>query len=101
MADMRKLITAYNRKLLDIEEKKQRKCDCTKQECPVNGECLTENLVFQSDWKSYKITLSLMLAHYHSKIVTQNIKSGSNMKSMATLQFYRTIYGSLKIIKLI
>lgn len=42
-----------------------------------------------------------MLAHYHSKIVTQNIKSGSNMKSMATLQFYRTIYGSLKIIKLI
>ena len=46
MQNMRQLIMAHNRKMLDRQEKEKRMCECKKQECPVNCKCLTQNLIY-------------------------------------------------------
>ena len=38
---------AYNRKLLNMQEKKKHMFFCRKQESPANGKCLTENLIYK------------------------------------------------------
>ena len=45
---MKQLIMAYNRKMLDTQEKERRMCDCRKEDCPVNGRCLTENVIYKA-----------------------------------------------------
>ena len=52
MPNMRQLIMAHNRKMLDTQEKEKRMCDCKKQECPVKGKCLTENLIYKATVKT-------------------------------------------------
>ena len=39
---------AHSRKLLNMQEKKKRMCECRKQECPGNGKCQTENLIYKA-----------------------------------------------------
>ena len=38
--------------MLDTQEKEKQMCDCRKQECPVNGKCLTQNLIFKATMKT-------------------------------------------------
>ena len=45
---MRLLIMAYNRKVLDTQEKEKRVNDCRKQQGPFNGKCLTLNLIYKA-----------------------------------------------------
>ena len=48
MPNMKQLIMAHNRKMLDTQYKERRMCDCKKQECPVNGSCLMENIIYKA-----------------------------------------------------
>ena len=34
--------------MLDTQYKERRMCDCKKQECPVNGCCLMENIIYKA-----------------------------------------------------
>ena len=34
--------------MLDTQYKERRMCDCKKQECPVNGSCLMENIIYKA-----------------------------------------------------
>ena len=52
MPNMRQLIMAHNRKMLDTQEKERRMCDCRKEDCPVNGRCLTENVIYKASVKT-------------------------------------------------
>ena len=45
---MKQLIKAHNRKMLDTQDKERRMCDCKKQECPVNGSCLMESIIYKA-----------------------------------------------------
>ena len=56
MPNMRQLIMAHNRKMLDTQEKKRRMCDCRKEDCPVNGRCLTENVIYRASVETAKET---------------------------------------------
>ena len=47
MPNMKQFIMAHNRNMLVTQDKKRRMCDCKKQECPVNGSCLTENIIYK------------------------------------------------------
>ena len=49
---MKQIIIAHNRKLLNMQKKKKRMCDCSKQEYPVNGKCLSENLTYKATVKT-------------------------------------------------
>ena len=43
--NMKHLIIAHNQKVLNTQNKKSRMCDCTKQDCPINENCLIENVL--------------------------------------------------------
>ena len=45
--NVKQLIMAHNRKMLYTQDKERRMCDCRKQECPVNGRCLMENVIYR------------------------------------------------------
>ena len=48
MPNMKQLIQALNQKMLDTQDKKRRMCDCRKQDFPVNGSCLMENVIYRA-----------------------------------------------------
>ena len=45
---MKQLIMAHNRKMLDTQDKERQICDCRKQDCPVNRNCLMENVIYRA-----------------------------------------------------
>ena len=50
--NMEDIISARNKKLLSKDETENRKCNCRKkQECPLNGECCTQTLVYKAEIK--------------------------------------------------
>ena len=54
MGNMKSIITAHNRKLLSEKnepqsEKQKKNCNCQKRRiCPLDGECLTENVIYKA-----------------------------------------------------
>ena len=48
MPNKKQLILAHNRKMLDTQDKERQMCDCKKQEWPVNGNCLMENIIYKA-----------------------------------------------------
>ena len=54
-ANMQKIISAHNQKILQNNEnleKEEKMCNCTKAPCPLQGKCLTDNMVYQAKVKS-------------------------------------------------
>ena len=48
-ANMEKIISSANSKILKAEETPQRSCSCTKNSiCPLNGQCLDKNIVYHA-----------------------------------------------------
>ena len=46
---MKQIISSHNKKLLrQSENPKIKKCNCTKEPCPIEGKCQTENVVYQA-----------------------------------------------------
>jgi hypothetical protein len=56
--NMDKILSSHNKKLLDVQKVNQpepKKCSCPgldKSKCPLNNECLTQELVYQADVSS-------------------------------------------------
>ena len=48
MPNMKQLVMAHSRKMLNTQDKERRMCDCRKQDCPVNGRCLMENVIYRA-----------------------------------------------------
>ena len=48
--NLKKIISSHNAKILQKSEKQaERSCNCVqKEKCPLNGECLTDNLIYQA-----------------------------------------------------
>ena len=51
MQNIGQIIQAHNRKILrEVPEENIKMCNCRNvEECPLNGECLAENIVYQAD----------------------------------------------------
>ena len=48
MTNMKQIIMVHNRKMLDTQGKERRMCDCRKQDCPINGSCLMEIVIYRA-----------------------------------------------------
>ena len=48
--NMKKIVNSHNQKILNNSEKEksEKTCNCTKSPCPVQGKCLTDNVVYQA-----------------------------------------------------
>ena len=53
-SNMKNIISSHNQKVIRKTEKKteKRKCNCQKKTCPLQGDCLVDNLVYQATVKS-------------------------------------------------
>ena len=52
-SNMKQIISSHNKKLLrKSENPKIKKCNCTKEPCPIEGKCQTENVVYQATIQS-------------------------------------------------
>ena len=63
MPNAKNLIQSHNKRILRASEEKGNSnkslCNCTKYKCPLNGECLTENVVYEA-----KVTTSKPAEYY-------------------------------------
>ena len=47
---MKSIINSHNKNILKNDEKENKKCNCIKkEECPINNECLTTNIVYKAN----------------------------------------------------
>ena len=52
-SNTKQIISSHNKKLLrKSENPKIKKCNCTKEPCPIEGKCQTENVVYQATVQS-------------------------------------------------
>ena len=52
---MKRIISAHNKKIIQTSEKPEqniKKCNCTKFECPLGGNCQIENVIYQATVKT-------------------------------------------------
>ena len=50
MTNMKSIINSHNKIILKNDEKENKKCNCIKkEECPINNECLTTNIVYKAN----------------------------------------------------
>ena len=70
-------------------------CDCRKQDCPVNGRCLIENVIYRANIKTanetkfYVSSTGLTL-----KTDIHNTNTASSMKNTVMGQFCLNTYGN-------
>ena len=48
MPNMKQLLMAHNRKMSDTQDKERQMCDSRKEDWPVNGSCLMENVIYRA-----------------------------------------------------
>ena len=48
--NMKNIVNSHNQKILKSSEKQdsEKTCNCTKSPCPIQGKCLTDNVVYQA-----------------------------------------------------
>ena len=49
MNNMASIISSHNKKVLNGSGAEENKCNCIKFECPLNGNCLVESIVYRAD----------------------------------------------------
>ena len=59
MPNAKRIISSHNKRVLEMEERKKdgsrvKKCNCTLEDCPLNGECLTKNVVYEATVTTHK-----------------------------------------------
>ena len=95
MPNMKQLMMAHNRKMLNTQDKERRMCDCRKQDCPVNGRCLMENVNYRASvttangTKFYVGSTGLTF-----KKDTLNTNTASGMKNIVIRQLCHNTFGN-------
>ena len=69
MPNMKQLIMAHNRKMLDTQDKERRISDCRKLDFPVNESFLMENIIY---WASYTTEIQTKFYVCSTRLTLQN-----------------------------